>query len=93
MVVDTAMYSLVEAYENIGIRALECRVFTLANGERIERGFGGAIFEVEDRRGHAPVIFGEKEDKCLLGVTALEVLGLEVDVVTGKLKPIELLLL
>ena len=55
--------------------------------------FGGAIFEVENRRGHAPVIFGEKEDKCLLGVTALEALGLEVDVATGKLKPMELLLL
>ena len=73
MVVDTAMYSLVPGHilENIGIRPLERRVFTLANGERIEREFGGAIFEVEDRRGHAPVIFGEKEDKCLLGVTAL----------------------
>ena len=96
MVVDTgAMYSLVPRHilENIGIRPLERRVFTLANGERIERGFGGAIFEVEDRRGHAPVIFGEKEDKCLLGVTALEALGLEVDVVTGRLKPMELLLL
>jgi len=96
MVVDTgAMYSLVPGHilENIGIRPLERRVFTLANGERIEREFGGAIFEVEDRRGHAPVIFGEKEDKCLLGVTALEALGLEVDVATGKLKPMELLLL
>jgi len=101
MIVDTgAIYSLVPRHilENIGIRSLERRVFTLANGERIERGFGGAIFEVEEieveeRRGHAPVIFGEKEDKCSLGVTALEALGLEVDVVTGKLKPMELLLL
>ena len=96
IVVDTgAMYSLVPRHilENIGIRPLERRVFTLANGERIEREFGGAIFEVEERRGHAPVVFGEKEDKCLLGVTALEALGLEVDVVTGKLKPMELLLL
>ena len=78
--------------ENIGIRPLERRVFTLANGERIEREFGGAIFEVEERRGHAPVVF-EKENKCSLGMTALEALGLEVDVVTGKLKPMELLLL
>ena len=29
----------------------------------------------------------------MLGVTALEALGLEVDVVTGKLKPMKLLLL
>ena len=46
MVVDTgAIYSLVPRHilENIGIRALERRVFTLANGERIERGFGGAL--------------------------------------------------
>ena len=78
----------------MGIRALERRVFTHANGERIEREFGGAIFEVEERRGHALVVFGEKEDnKCLLGVTALEALGLEADVVTGKLKSMELLLL
>ena len=63
MVVDTgAMYSLVPRHilENIGIRPLERRVFTLANGERIERGFGGAIFEVEERRGYAPVVFGER---------------------------------
>ena len=50
----------------MGIRALECRFFTLANGERIGREFGGAILEVEDRRGHAPVVFGEKEDNSAL---------------------------
>jgi len=46
IVVDTgAIYSLVPRHilENIGIRALERRVFTLANGERIEREFGGAL--------------------------------------------------
>ena len=46
MVVDTgAICSLVPRHilENIGIRALECRFFTLANGERIGREFGGAL--------------------------------------------------
>ena len=44
MVVDTACI-LVPGHilENIGIRALERRFFTLANGERIEREFGGAL--------------------------------------------------
>ena len=39
------MYSLVPGHimEKIGIRPLERRVFTLANGERIEREFGGAL--------------------------------------------------
>ncbi|MBS7629139.1 hypothetical protein KEJ23_04095 [Candidatus Bathyarchaeota archaeon] len=39
------------------------------------------------------VIFGEKEDTPLLGVTTLEELGLEVDPVTKQLKPAALLLL
>jgi predicted aspartyl protease len=45
------------------------------------------------RRRVVPVIFGEKGDPAILGVTALEIFGLEVDVVRGVLKEAELLLL
>jgi len=49
VVADMAMYMVPRhILENIGIRSLERRVFTLASGERIEREFGGAIFEVEE---------------------------------------------
>ncbi len=38
-------------------------------------------------------ISGDSEVPVLLGVTALELLGLQVDPVMGKLKPLELLIL
>ncbi|WP_243674730.1 hypothetical protein [Vulcanisaeta distributa] len=46
-----------------------------------------------DRRGAVTMIFGEEGDINVLGVTALESLGLEVDVVRGTLKETEQLLL
>ncbi|GAI21288.1 unnamed protein product, partial [marine sediment metagenome] len=36
---------------------------------------------------------GEKEDLPILGVTALESLGYQIDPVTKKLKPVELLMI
>lgn len=40
----------------------------------------------EDYEGDVEVVFAEEGDAQVLGVTALEILGLEVDPVTGKLK-------
>ena len=40
-----------------------------------------------------PVIVGEGEDVPVLGTTTLEIMGLEVDPITKKLKPTEYLLL
>ena len=39
------------------------------------------------------MIFGEDGDPAVVGVTALEIFGLEVDVVRGVLKETELFLL
>lgn len=39
------------------------------------------------------VVFGEENDTQVLGVTALEELGMQIDPITGELKPMELLLL
>ena len=39
------------------------------------------------------MFFGEENDTQVLGVTALEELGMQVDPTTGELKPMELLLL
>ncbi len=68
----------------------------MAFGSYVERDVGGAIIEVMGRRGGAvTVIFGEEggDINVLGGVTALEALGLEVDVVRGTLKETEQLLL
>ncbi len=45
------------------------------------------------RRCIVPVILGEDGDPAVVGVTALEIFGLEVDVVRGVLKEAELFLL
>ena len=45
------------------------------------------------RRRVVPVIFGEDGNPAVVGVTALEIFGLEVDVVRGVSKEAELLLL
>ena len=42
---------------------------------------------------YTTVVFGEENDTQVLGVTALEELGMQIDPVTGELKPMELLLL
>jgi len=90
-----AMYAIVPSklLNDLGIKSLGRRRFTLANGQRIDREIGGVLYRLGEYSGHAPVIFGEEGDLSILGVTALEALGLQVDPVTKQLKPAELLLL
>ena len=59
----------------------------------MEREIGEVGVVLMGRRRVVPVIFGEKGDSAILGVTALEIFGLEVDLVRGVLKEAELLLL
>jgi len=90
-----AMYSIVktETLQELEIKPLGRRKFSLANGEKIEREIGGALYRIGEYEGYASVIFGVEDDRELLGVTALEEMGLQVDPVTKQLKPVELLLL
>ncbi len=89
-----AAYSIVSAriLEGLGIRPLERRRFTLANGDKIERGVGGALLRIAGRTGFASVIFGLPSDQEVLGVTALGEVGLEFDPISRQLRPMELFL-
>jgi len=49
----------------------------------VERDIGEVGVVLMDRRRVVPVIFGEKGDPVILGITALEIFGLEVDLVRG----------
>ena len=96
LLVDTgAMYSIVPRrdLDNLGVKPRWRRRFRLADGRRIEREGSGLLYRVGKHEGHAPVIFGEAGDQPILGVTALEAMGLQVDPITHELKPTELLLL
>jgi len=93
--VDTgAVYSAVgsNVLEQLGVKPLERRKFR-AFGGFVERDIGEVGVVLMGRRRVVPVVFGEKGDPAILGVTALEIFGLEVDVVRGVLREAELLLL
>ena len=90
-----AIYSIIPSkmLESIKIERRSMRRMRLADGRIIERHLGIAEIEVRGETAHSNVLFGEDEDASVLGVTALEELGLQVDPVTRELKPMELLLL
>src|SRR5262245_3055897 len=76
-----ALYSVVpaELLTRIGIAPTQVEEFELADGSVTERPVGVAHFSVGMRDGVANVIFGDPGDSTLLGVVALEQLGLVID--------------
>ncbi len=72
---------------------MDKRKFKKASGEVVEYPVSEAYIVIEDKGVTSLVVIGPNELPPLLGVTTLELLGLQVDPVTGKLKPLELMLL
>jgi len=98
MLVDTgAIFTLVPrpVLEQLGVRPTGTRTFQTIERRPIEREVGVMEIEVESRQppGPVPVIFGEANDGAVLGVTALESMGLKVNSAAGTLEPTELLML
>jgi len=62
------------------------RQFRTIDGRIITREAGVTTIRCEGFKGDAEVVFTEEGDAQVLGGTALETLGLEVDPVTGELK-------
>jgi len=90
-----AIYTIVsrKQLEALGIKPKGKRRFKIADGKVIEREVGAAEVEINGESTYSIIVFGEPEDAQVLGVTTLEELGLQVDPVSGQLKPLELLLL
>ena len=95
VLVDTgAMLSVLPAtlLERLGIRR---------RGRRRLRGFGGEVtrdvgtvdMQYDGVDGGVTAIFGDEDDPPIMGVTALESMGFDVDPVAGKLKSVEMLML
>ena len=90
-----AIYTIIQRkqLQNLNIKPRGKRRFKTADGRTIEREVGIAEIEIQGQTTHSIIVFGEQKDTQVLGVTTLEELGLQVDPVTGELKPLELLLL
>lgn len=88
------IYSVVPTpiLERLGIRPLTEQEFRLADGAKIVRKRGVAVFKYKDRIGGADVIFGEEGDSVLLGAFTLEALGLCLDPLRRGLRPLPMIL-
>ena len=90
ILVDTgATYSLIPPAlaDRLGVSRLPRKqTVTLADGRRIEVEVGPVMVRIGDRSAATMVVIAAC-DEPLLGVEALEALGLAVDPTTGSLKP------
>ena len=89
-----AIYSVVPIpiLERLGISPLIEQEFRLADGSKIVRKKGVALFKFGDRIGGADVVFGEEGDSQLLGAFTLEALGLSLDPLRRELRPLPMIL-
>lgn len=76
----------------LGIKSMGRRGFKCIDNRIIERDVGEAVIECLGRRATSIVVFAEEKDNEVLGLHALEGLGLEVDPVTRKLRESEAIL-
>ena len=76
----------------LGIVPLAQEEFRLADGTKIIRSKGIAVFRYGERVGGADFVFGEEGDATLLGALSLEALGLSLDPLKRELRPLPLFL-
>ena len=95
LVYTSAIYTILsrERLLKLGVEPRDKRRFKTADGRVIERDVGAVEIEINGHSTYSIVILGEPSDPEVLGVTTLEELGLQVDPLSGELKPLELLLL
>ena len=72
--------------EAIGVKKQAKDVYELADGSTIEYYFGFVIVELMGSKTVVQVVFGPKDVEPLLGVVALENIGIGVDPVSNSLK-------
>ncbi len=89
-----APYSVIPraVLKKLGIKPIAKETFRLADGSKIVRRKGVALFRYGDRVEGADVIFGERGDYALLGVLTLGALGLSLDPLKRELKPLPMIL-
>lgn len=80
-----------ETAERLGLRPTGVQRFRAIDRGGIQRPIGDALVECEGERGSVGIVFAEPGDARVLGVTALERLGLEVDTRTQTLRRMDAL--
>ncbi|MEM0006707.1 MAG: clan AA aspartic protease [Candidatus Bathyarchaeia archaeon] len=95
-IVDTgAIYTVIprSVAEKLKLKELGRRKFKTANGSIVEFPVSEAYITIGGEGVTSLVAVADEGTPTLLGVTTLELLGLQVDPVSGKLVPMELMIL
>ena len=79
--------------ERLGVVPHSTRCVVLADGSRVERGFGRTRMRLDGREDMSPVLFCDEGVQPLLGGLTLEIFGLGIDRVNGRLMPVDTLML
>lgn len=72
--------------EAIGVEPIGSRTYEMADGRRLQFDIGGAALEFMDEMVMGTVVFVDDDVEPLLGLTALESAGIEVDPRNQQLK-------
>ena len=78
--------------ERLGVVPHGARRFVLADGTRIERGFGRTWMRLDGREDLSPVVFWDEGAQPLLGAVTLEIFSLGIDPVNGRLMLVDALM-
>jgi clan AA aspartic protease len=95
-IVDTgAIYTVIpeSVAEKLQLKEVDRRKFKTASGDVVEYPISEAYITIDGKGVTSVVAIANEKTPVLLGVTTLELLGLQVDPVTGKLTPLELMIL
>jgi clan AA aspartic protease len=89
------IYTVIPKSVAEGLRLKETgrRKLKIANGNVVEYPVSEAYIVIDGEGVTSVVAIADEKTPVLLGVTTLELLGLKVDPVTGKLTPLELMIL
>ena len=90
-----AAYTVLPAtvLERLGVVPHSTRGLVLAEGCRVKHGFGRTWIRINGHEEVSPVIFGDDGAQPLLGALTLEIFGLSIDSVNGRLMPMDALML
>ncbi|MDI6905368.1 MAG: retroviral-like aspartic protease family protein [Candidatus Bathyarchaeia archaeon] len=79
--------------DKLQLEETDKRKFKIASGEIVEYPVSEAYITIEGKSVTSIVAVATEKTPILLSVTTLELLGLQVDPVSGKLTPLELMIL
>ena len=90
-----ATYTVLPAWllDRLGVVAPGTRTFVLADGSRVERGFGRTYLRLNGSEEVSPVVFWDEGLRPLLGAVTLEIFSLGIDPVNERLMPVEAFML